>query len=162
MRQAWIGVSCALLGLTLASCDSASDDIGEQFIVRLNGANEVPSRGTAANGIIGVNVNGNRVDYSIEVHDIGAITGAHFHSGAAGVNGPIRISLYPGPGSNFSTTPSGAFDGQFYEGSFEAADVTGISYTDLLAGFRAGTIYGNIHTTAFPGGEMRGQVQVLN
>jgi CHRD domain len=161
MRQAWIGVPCALLGLSLASCHKATDDIGEQFIVRLSGANEVPARGTAASGVIGINVRGNRVDYSIEVHGISAITGAHFHSGAAGINGPIRIALYPGPGSNFSSNPSAAFDGQFYEGSFEASDVTGISYSDLLAGFRAGTVYGNVHTSAFPGGEMRGQVQTL-
>jgi hypothetical protein len=39
--------------------------------------------------------------------------------------------------------------------------VTGISYADLLAGFRAGTVYGNVHTSQFPGGEMRGQVQGL-
>ena len=161
MRQAWTIVSCALLGLSLASCDKATDDIGEQFIVRLSGANEVPARGTGANGVIGINVRGNRVDYSIEVHGITAITGAHFHTGAAGINGPIRIALYPGPGSNFSSVPSGAFDGQFYEGSFEASDVTGISYADLLAGFRAGTVYGNVHTSQFPGGEMRGQVQGL-
>ena len=115
----------------------------------------------AASGVIGVNVRGTRVDYSIEVHGISAITGAHFHSGAAGVNGPIRIALYPGPGSNFSSNPSGAFDGQFYEGSFESTDVTGISYDDLLAAFRAGTVYGNVHTSQFPGGEMRGQVQNL-
>jgi hypothetical protein len=149
------------MGLSLVACDKGSDDIGEQFVVRLSPGNEVPARGTGASGIIGVNVLGNRVDYSIEVHGISAITGAHFHSGAAGVNGPIRIALYPGPGSNFSSNPSGAFDGQFYEGSFEASDVTGISYSDLIAGFRAGTVYGNVHTSAFPGGEMRGQVETL-
>jgi hypothetical protein len=161
MRQAWIGVSCVLLGLSFVACDKATDDIGEQFIVQLSGANEVPARGTGASGIIGVNVRGNRVDYSIELHGISAITGAHFHTGAAGVNGPIRIALYPGPGTSFSTNPSGAFDGQFYEGSFEASDVAGISYEDLLAGFRAGTVYGNVHTSQFPGGEIRGQVQRL-
>jgi len=162
MRQAWIGVSCVIFGLSLVACDQGSDDIGEQFMVQLSGANEVPARGTGATGVIGVNVRGNRVDYSIEVHGISAITGAHFHSGAAGVNGPIRIALYPGPGSNFSTNPSAAFDGQFYEGSFEASDVTGISFADLVAGMRAGTVYGNVHTSAFPGGEIRGQVQVVS
>jgi hypothetical protein len=101
-------------------------------------------------------------DYSIEINGLSAITGAHLHSGAAGVNGPIRIALYPGPGSNFSTTPSARFDGQFYEGSFEASDVTGISFSDLVAGMRAGTVYGNVHTSAFPGGEIRGQVQVVS
>jgi len=30
-----------------------------------------------------------------------------------------------------------------------------------VAGMRAGTIYGNVHTSQFPGGEMRGQVQVV-
>src|SRR4029079_14755656 len=108
MRQAWIGVSCVLMGLSLVACDKGTDDIGEQFVVRMSGANEVPARGTAANGVIGINVRGNRVDYSIDVHGISAITGAHSHSGASGVNGRIRIALYPGPGSNFSTTPSGA------------------------------------------------------
>jgi CHRD domain-containing protein len=161
MRQAWVGVSCVLMGLALSSCQKGSDDIGERFVVRLAGANEVPARGTAANGVIGLNVIGNRVDYSIEVHGIGNIIGAHLHSGAAGVNGPIRIALFPGPGSNFTTTPLSPGDGQLYEGSFEASDVNGISFSDLLAGMRAGTVYGNVHTTQFPGGEMRGQVQVL-
>lgn len=161
MRQAWVGVSCVLMGLALSSCQKGSDDIGERFMVQLAGANEVPARGTAANGVMGFNVTGNRVDYSIEVHGIGNITGAHLHSGAAGVNGPIRIALFPGPGSNFTTSPFSPGDGQLYEGSFEASDVNGISYSDLLAGMRAGTVYGNVHTTQFPGGEMRGQVQVL-
>jgi hypothetical protein len=149
------------MGLALASCQKGSDDIGERFVVQLSPANEVPAHGTAANGIIGINVRGNRIDYSIEVHNIGNITGAHFHSGAAGVNGPIRIALFPGPGANFTSAPLSPGDGQLYEGSFEASDVVGISYTDLLAGMRAGTVYGNVHTTQFPGGEMRGQVQVL-
>jgi len=161
MRQAWVVASCLSLGLALSGCHKGSDDIGERFMVSLSPANEVPARSSAANGIIGINVRGNRVDYSIEVHGIGNIIGAHLHSGAAGVNGPIRIALFPGPGANFTTSPLSPGDGQLYEGSFEASDVTGISFEDLLAGMRAGTVYGNVHTTQFPGGEMRGQVQVL-
>jgi len=162
MRKALIGVACALLGLSFASCHKATDDIGERFIVNLAGANEVPARSTGASGVIGFNVIGNRVDYSIEVHGMSAgITGAHLHSGAAGINGPIRIALFPGPGANFTTNPLSGVDGQLYEGSFEAADVTGISFADLLAGMRAGTVYGNVHTSNFPGGEIRGQAQLL-
>jgi CHRD domain-containing protein len=161
MRQGLTLASCALLALAAASCHKASDDIGEQFIARLSGANEVPARGTGANGTVGFNVTGNRVDYSIEVHGISAITGAHLHTGATGVNGPIRIALFPGPGANFTSNPISPGDGQLYEGSFEATDVVGISYSDLLAGMRAGTVYANVHTTQFPGGEMRGQVQSL-
>jgi CHRD domain len=159
-RQLRAGVSGAVLGLALVSCNDALDG-SEQFLAVLSGANEVPARATAASGAMGFVVRGNRVDYSVEVHGIGSITGAHLHTGAAGVNGPIRIALYPGPGSNFSTNPSAAFDGQLYEGSFEASDVTGVTYADLLAGMRAGTVYGNVHTTQYPGGEIRGQTQVV-
>jgi hypothetical protein len=162
MRQAWIAVACALVGLSFVSCHKGTDDIGERFIVNLSPANEVPPRASAASGVIGLNVIGNRVDYSIEVHGTGTgIVGAHLHSGAAGVNGPIRIALFPGPGANFTTNPLTGVDGQLYEGSFEASDVTGITYQDLLAGMRAGTVYGNVHTTQYGGGEIRGQVQVL-
>jgi hypothetical protein len=151
-RPLWAGLSCAVLGLMLVSCNDALDG-SEQFMVQLSGANEVPARAASGNGAMGFVVRGNRVDYSIEINGLSNITG---------VNGPIRIALYPGPGSNFSTTPSARFDGQFYEGSFEAADVTGISFSDLVAGMRAGTVYGNVHTSAFPGGEIRGQVQVVS
>jgi hypothetical protein len=160
-RPLWAGLSCAVLGLALVSCNDALDG-SETFMVQLSGANEVPARPASGNGTMGFVVRGNRIDYSIEINGLSNITGAHIHSGAAGVNGPIRIALYPGPGSNFSTTPSARFDGQFYEGSFEASDVTGISYSDLVAGMRAGTVYGNVHTSAFPGGEIRGQVQVVS
>src|SRR5712691_9579605 len=114
MRQAWVGVSCVLMGLALASCQKGSDDIGERFVVQLSPTNEVPAHGTAASGAIGINVRGNRVDYSIEVHNIGNIIGAHLHTGAAGVNGPIRIALFPGPGSPFTTNPLSPGDGQLY------------------------------------------------
>src|SRR5262249_53855367 len=125
MRQACISVACALLGLSFASCHKATDDIGEKFMVNLSGANEVPARGTGATGVIGINVTGNRVDYSIEVHGASSgITGAHLHSGAAGINGPIRIALFPGPGANFTTNPLTGVDGQLYEGSFLDTDVT--------------------------------------
>jgi hypothetical protein len=160
-RPLWAGLSCAVLGLALVSCNDALDG-SETFMVQLSGANEVPARPASGNGAMGFVVRGNRVDYSIEINGLSNITGAHLHTGAAGVNGPIRIALYPGPGSNFSTTPSARFDGQFYEGSFEASDVTGVSYSDLVAGMRAGTVYGNVHTSAFPGGEIRGQVQVVS
>ena len=48
------------------------------------------------------------------------------------------------------------------EGTFTAANVTGISFADLLAAIRAGNTYVNVHTTAFPGGEIRGQLARAN
>ena len=150
-----LSVALAMAGV---SCSKGTDD-AEVFQATLAGANEVPARSTAASGAMGFVVRGNRVDYSIEVHGLGAITGAHVHSAAAGVNGPIRIALFPGPGANATSNPLTGVDGQLYEGSFEASDVVGITYDQLIAEMRAGTAYGNVHTTVFPGGEIRGQVR---
>jgi hypothetical protein len=157
-RQVVILSMVMAVALTGVGCQKGTDD-AEVFQATLSGANEVPARSTAASGAMGFVVRGNRVDYSIEIHGLNALVGGHIHSGAAGVNGPIRIALYPGPGANFSANPLSGVDGQLYEGSFEASDVVGISYDQLLSEMRAGTAYGNVHSTVFPGGEIRGQVR---
>jgi len=105
---------------------------------------------------------GTTVHYTIEVDDITNIVAAHIHSGAAGVNGSIRVFFYgngsPNPGGAVSFTDKSIL----VTGSFTAADVTGVSFADLLNQMRNGTAYTNVHTTAFPGGEMRGQIQTVN
>jgi CHRD domain-containing protein len=153
-----LSVALAMAGV---GCSKGTDD-AQVFQATLAGSNEVPARATAADGAMGFIVKGNRVDYSIEVHGLGAITGAHVHSAAAGVNGPIRIALFPGPGANATANPLSGVDGQLYEGSFEASDVVGISYDQLISEMRAGTAYGNVHTTLYPGGEIRGQIRQID
>jgi hypothetical protein len=151
-----LGVAVAAGGV---GCDQPAEDAGI-FVADLTGAGEVPPRSTGAVGKAGFYVDGNTVDYTIEVHGITSITGAHIHSGAAGSNGSIRIALYPGPGTNFAPTATGAVDGVLISGSFDASQVTGISYDELLDQMRAGTAYTNVHTTQYPGGEIRGQVRL--
>jgi len=142
-----------LATLALVRCNDATK--GQTlFHATLSAANEVPPRGTAANGAAGFTLDGDRVLYSIEANQIGNITGSHMHSGAAEVNGPIRVFLFRGP-------TTGTVNGRLVEGSFTAADVTGISFEALLAEMQAGTAYVNVHTTQFPGGEMRGQTQLV-
>lgn len=146
--------------VSVTSCTKGSDD-QTIFQATLSGANEVPARGTAAAGAVGFSVEGTTVRYTIETNAITSVTGAHIHSGAAGVNGPIRISLYPGPGVNFATTPTGALNGVLIEGTFNASQVTGVTFEQLLEQMRAGTAYANVHTSTFPGGEIRGQVRLV-
>jgi hypothetical protein len=110
---------------------------------------------------VGINIEGNTVHYAIETNAISGVTGAHIHSGVSGTNGPIRISLYPRPGVNFASTPTGGVDGILIQGSFTAADVTGISFDALVAEMRSGAAYANVHTSTFPGGEIRGQLRAV-
>lgn len=154
------GLFLVAAGLVTAGCNDATEGVAI-YQADLTGSGEVPSRSTAAEGKVGFNIEGTTVHYSIETNSITGVTGAHVHSGAAGTNGPIRISLYPRPGVNFSTTPTGGINGILIQGSFTAADVTGISFDALVAELGAGTAYTNVHTSTYPGGEIRGQVRLV-
>jgi hypothetical protein len=143
--------------LALIAVGCSDDDELEMFSADLSGANEVPPATTLASGRATLTLEGDTVSFSVEVDDITAATMAHIHSGALGVNGPVRVFLF-GPGGNFTTTGRAVLA----QGSFTAADVAGISFEELLAELRAGTAYVNVHTTLYPGGEIRGQTRLEN
>jgi hypothetical protein len=107
-------------------------------------------------------VEGNTVHYSVEVRGISNVIGAHIHLAPRGTNGPIRLSLFPGGTTNI-TDPTGAVNGILIQASAPASDLQGgISLADLVSNIRSGNAYVNVHTTTFPGGEIRGQLQTLN
>jgi hypothetical protein len=155
-----LGLILGFAGILAVGCNDTTEDV-TIFRSDLAGGNEVPARATSADGIAGFEVDGTTVHYSIEVHNITNVIGAHIHSGAAGVNGPIRIALFPGPGVN-SGPATGALDGVLIQGSFTASQVVGVTFEELLSQMRAGTAYTNVHTTQFPGGEVRGQVRLVS
>ncbi|HEY7514301.1 MAG TPA: CHRD domain-containing protein, partial [Vicinamibacteria bacterium] len=128
----------------------------------LSGNNEVPVRPTAASGTAGFTIDGDTVHFSVVVQNFTSITQGHIHSGAAGVNGPIRVFLFDTRNGGTTFNPTGIVNGVLAEGSFTAADVTGVSFDQLLSEMRAGTAYANFHTTLYPGGEIRGQTRLLN
>jgi hypothetical protein len=153
MRRTPIALSlCLLLALVAVGCDDDDDDDGDVFRATLSGANEVPAQTTTATGTATLTHNNGSVDFSIQVNGITAVTGAHIHSGAAGANGPVRVTLFGGP-------TTGDLTGSLAQGTFRASDVTGISFDDLLNEMRNGSAYVNVHTTAAPDGLIRGQIQ---
>jgi transcription elongation factor len=109
---------------------------------RLSGANEVPSTASKGTGLVDAVFNKDtrllrwKATYSGLT---GPATMAHFHGpAAAAVNAPAVL-----PWASPVTSP--------LEGS---ATLTPAQAGDLLAGLW----YANIHTAAFPGGELRGQM----
>ncbi|HEX9754606.1 MAG TPA: CHRD domain-containing protein, partial [Gemmatimonadales bacterium] len=78
---------------------------------------------------------------------------AHIHIGAVGVAGPpVTVNL-------IATPPAGTFTGVLASGTITAAMVTGgETFATLVAKIRSGEAYINVHTTANPGGEIRGQL----
>ncbi len=132
-----------------ADNESFTDDItfvygpsSVTFSSILNGLKEVPPNVSMATGTGTFTLTSNGLQYDITLKDLSGsvITGGHFHRGAAGVSGPVVEPITV----NTSTLRS-----------------TG-TWTDLTTGERddllAGRIYVNIHTNAYPNGEVRGQV----
>jgi len=155
------GAFCALVGFVSSGCTKGTEGM-EVFEATLSPANEVPARSTGANGRVQYVSDGTTVTYTIEVDDISNVIAAHIHSAAAGANGPIRVFFFgngsPNPGGPISFTDKRIL----VQGSFTAANVTGVSFAELLNQMRNGQAYTNVHTSAFPGGEMRGQIQIVN
>lgn len=112
------------------------------FTTMLNGANEVPLVVTTATGTGSFTLTSAGLQYDITLRNLSGstITGAHFHRGDTGVNGPVIENL------SFNTTTLRAM------GTW--ADLTAEERSLLLAG----DVYVNVHTNAYPNGEIRGQL----
>jgi hypothetical protein len=158
--QRRIGAAAVMaLAAGLFGCSKASDNV-EIFVADLAGSNEVPAVSTSATGSCGLQVEGNRVLFSVSTVGLGNVVGAHIHIGPSGVNGPIRVVFIPFPGSTASllTTPIATPDAVLTSGSFGPAEISGgLTFDQLLAEMRSGNTYCNVHTVANRGGEIRGQ-----
>ncbi len=86
----------------------------------------------------------------------GDATMAHIHYGAVGVNGPIVIPFF------MSTMPAtNSITGTLTSADFLADPSAGINtIADVATAIQDGNAYVNIHTKAYPAGELRGQLAV--
>ena len=116
---------------------------GKPFTATLTGATEVPGPGDADGaGTFSVTLNPGQkqICYELAVSNIGTATAAHIHTGAAGVAGPVLVTL---------KTPS-------------AGPVKGCVQLDRekikLIMQKPGDYYVNVHNAEFPGGAVRGQL----
>jgi hypothetical protein len=154
-----------LLAVLSAGCNDATE--GQEFFqADLLGSNEVPPRETDATGVCAFVVRGDRVDFSITTRALSSnVTGAHIHLAPAGANGPVRVGfISPNLAGTNTVTPFAAPDGGILiENSFGASDVSGgLTLDDILTAMRTGGAYCNIHTSNFPGGEIRGQIRSIS
>lgn len=126
------------------------------FTAILNGANERPNPATTTGaGAASFVVTGTTVAYTVTFSRLtGPPSMAHIH-------GPGNATQAVGVLVDFPTTgqtlTNGVLTGTFNAGSIRN---TAISLDSLLVLMRNGNAYVNVHTTQFPGGEIRGQVSV--
>lgn len=133
------------------------------FAAHLTGDEEVPPVSTRAQGQVTLKLSddGTSMSYRLNVANIRDVTMAHLHLGAAGTNGPVVVWLYPPDGPPAALIP-GRSQGTLAAGSFTADDLigplAGLTLGDLVHAIREGRVYANVHTSANPGGEVRGQL----
>ena len=132
------------------------------FRAHLTGDQEVPPRETLATGqaIFQLSKDGMSLSYKIIVANLDNLTMSHIHVANESSNGPVVAWLYP-PAPPASLIPNTS-NGILQEGVITKANLTGIlagkELSDLLNLITAKQTYVNIHTTKYPGGEIRGQI----
>lgn len=120
---------------------------GFGFSALLSGAQEVPPTGAGELGTASFTLTPVGLRYELTVAGLtGAVTGAHFHRGAVGVNGGVVRDILPDFGGSGTAAGLWRFD--------DATPLTAALISDLLTG----GLYLNVHTAANPGGEIRGQI----
>jgi hypothetical protein len=107
------------------------------FVSKMTGAQEVPPVTSTGTGIASVAVDYRSPTVRYAVGTSLAPTMAHIHPGIAGV-ASAPILTFSNPGASFAGT-----------GTLTAAQIDDLG---------AGRLYTNVHTTAFPNGEIRGQL----
>lgn len=110
----------------------------------LSGSKEVPPNGSTATGniIARYNPENNEIELTGTYHGLsGSVTGSHIHTGSTGNNGPVLVHL-----SN-----TGGSSGSLYV----KTSLSDPAEVDLLAG----NLYVNVHSSTFPGGEIRSQLE---
>lgn len=152
-----IGIlSVIFVGIASLTSQVLAAQAQDLFRAKLSGKEEVPPNESPASGSAWVKINNDKIEYEVNVTDIDKANAAHIHSGESGKNGPIILTL-------FKDEPTEQKTGKLAEANVTASNLEGPmkgkTTADLLAAIMNGTTYVNVHSTDFPDGEMRGQLQ---
>ncbi len=125
--------------ITAASCKKSTDP-KVTFKAIINGASETPANASTASGTATLTYNKDTKIFTVVVTFSGiTATASHIHKGDVGVAGPVVFG-------------------------FTSPVTSPINYTSVAldatqdADLNANMYYVNIHSAAFPGGEIRGQL----
>ncbi|WPR70592.1 CHRD domain-containing protein [Flavobacterium sp. NG2] len=132
-----------LVLVSFSSCDKDDDDNKTNNMITfkavLNGASEVPANSSTATGTAVLTFDNVTKIFTVNVIYTGlTVTNAHIHKGAVGVSGS--------PVFGFSTFISPI--------NYTSVALT----TEQEADLKANLYYVNLHSSAYSGGEIRGQL----
>jgi hypothetical protein len=130
---------------TLGATKSAAA-AAKPYLAMLSGANEVPAADPDGEGAAAVTIDpGNtEVCMDLRVANLDTVTMVHIHHAAAGSNGPVVVPA----GMSFTNLPTPT--------SANCVAVDPVLIADMIA--NPANYYVNVHTSAYPGGAIRGQL----
>jgi hypothetical protein len=162
-------VVVALLGVGGVTAAVASGGGGQKkFSVNLIGYEEVPAVSTTGGGTFRavISRSADEIRYKLTYSGLqGTAQQAHIHFGQEAVNGGISVFLcsnLPNPPAGTQACPASGT----VTGTIRPVDVIGPAgqgiapgeFAELVKALRAGVAYANVHSSVWPGGEIRGQL----
>src|SRR5687767_9806509 len=165
-RVVFLGAVIALLGVVSFAVAGGGSKNFEGS--PLNGYEENPDVSSTGSGEFEARLDkdGVSIEYELSYSNLeSTVTQAHIHFGKRAVNGGISMFLCSNLGNGPAGTQACPQSGTI-TGTLDAADVIGPSgqgiaageFDEILAAMRAGHTYANVHSTTFPGGEIRAQI----
>jgi hypothetical protein len=166
-----LAVAVAVAGaMAVAGTAAVAGHGSKQFRTSLHGYEEVPVVSTTGNGQFRATVTpaGDGFAYRLSYAALeGNVLQAHIHLGQPAVNGGISVFLCSNLGNGPAGTQACPPPPATITGTIDAGDVIGPAgqgiapgeLAELLRAMRAGVTYANVHSSLFPGGEIRGQIR---
>jgi hypothetical protein len=173
-----LAIGVAVLGVVVtATAAVAGDGARKHLRATLIGYEEVPAISTVGNGTFkaAISRTTDEIRYTLRYSALeppNNVTQAHIHFGQRSVNGGITVWLCGNPTAGpppiappagTQTCPPGPAT---LTGTITPANVVGPAsqgiaageFDELVRALRAGVTYANVHSSNWPGGEIRGQI----
>lgn len=145
----------AAVGTTACANEDITGPVRMRFVATLSGARENPPNTSPATGTANYEIVGDTLTFTVTVQGLTAnAAGAHLHVGDSTQNGPIIIGFQPQPVRSGVAATGRVILSQ----PIVAPNGTSITRDSLMNLLNTRRSYTNVHTSAFPGGEVRGQV----
>jgi hypothetical protein len=165
-RSVLLAIAVLAAGLLVASLAGAAGGKKNLKADALTGYQENPDISTVATGSFQITIDDDAREFTYELSYSGLegmVSQAHIHFGKRAVNGGVTLFLCgPGPaGTPACPVPGGTVSRTVGAADILAPGTQGIeagNFEELAAALRAGHTYANVHSSKWPGGEIRAQI----
>ncbi len=165
-------ITVAAIGVALVAGTALGQEENQRngFRVNLDGYQEVIPVATTGAGRFELKVapDGESLEYTLRYSGlVGNVLQAHIHFGRPAINGGIMVFLCSNVGSPAPTPACPGPNSGEVSGTLDADDVIGPlgqgiaagEFSDVVDVIRSSSGYVNVHTSVYPGGEIRGNIR---